>query len=356
MTGSRAGPPPLDPLHLLDVLDGGLLTTIQDEGRPDWTHLGVPESGAADPWSLAVANLLVGNETGLAALEMTLVGPTLVARSALTIALAGADLGARIRAGRRLAPGCSHRLAAGDVLEMPGDAPGGASAGSRGYLAVSGGVEVPVVLGSRSTCLAGGFGGLDGRALRAGDVIAAGSPRAGRLPPELAWPTADADTDGNRVAGANPGEPGRDPSAVLRVLPGPDPGLDALVTRDWRVGSAADRVGIRLDGDPLPADVGGESITAGVPWGAIQVPPDGRPIVLGADHQVTGGYRVAGVVISADRPILGQLRPGTPVRLVATDPQTALAALQARGEALATGAAALREAAGWDALIDAAGS
>ncbi len=122
------------------------------------------------------------------------------------------------------------------------------------------------------------------------------------------------------------------------------------------MGSAADRVGIRLDGTPLPAGIGGEATTLGVPWGAIQVPADGRPIILGVDHQSTGGYRVVGVVISADRPILGQLRPGAPLRLVATDVEGALDALRIRRAALATGAAALREAAGWGALLDAAGS
>jgi antagonist of KipI len=114
-------------------------------------------------------------------------------------------------------------------------------------------------------------------------------------------------------------------------------------------------VGIRLDGEPLPDGIGGEVTTHAVPWGAIQVPSDGRPIILGADHQVTGGYRVVGVVISAELPILGQLRPGAPVRLAATDRATAIAALVARRDALVAGAAALRDAAAWDALIDAAG-
>jgi biotin-dependent carboxylase-like uncharacterized protein len=329
---------------LFGVLDGGLLTTVQDAGRPDWTHLGVPESGAADPWSLAVANLLVGNEPAAAALEMTLVGPTLAVHTAWSIGLAGADLGARIRGGRRLAPGRSHRLAAGDVLEIPGDGPTEPGAGSRAYLAIPGGVDVPAVLGSRSTCLAGGFGGLDGRPLRLGDQITA-TAAATVLRPELAWP--DAEVGGGSRAVAAP--------ATLRVVAGPADGLDALVGREWRVGSAADRIGVRLDGDPVADEIGGETTTHGVPWGAIQVPPDGRPIVLGVDHQTTGGYRVVGVVISADLPLLGQLRPGAPVRLVATDRAAALVALETRRAALLAGAAALRDAAGWDALIQSAG-
>ena len=330
---------------LFGVLDGGLLTTVQDAGRPDWTHLGVPESGAADPWSLAVANLLVGNESAAAALEMTLVGPTLAVHAAVSIGLAGADLGARIRGGRRLAPGRSHRLAADDVLEISGDGPTEPGAGSRAYLAIPGGVDVPAVLGSRSTCLAGGFGGLDGRPLRLGDQITATGAAATVLGPELVWP--DAEVGGGSRAVAAP--------ATLRVVAGPADGLDALVAREWRVGFAADRIGVRLDGDPVVEGIGDETTTHGVPWGAIQVPPDGRPIVLGADHQTTGGYRVVGVVISADLPLLGQLRPGAAVRLVATNRVAALVALQDRRSGLLAGAAALRDAAGWDALIESAG-
>ena len=329
-----------------DVIDGGLLTTIQDAGRPAWTHLGVPESGPADPWSLAVANLLAGNDPGGAVLEMTLVGPTLMARSEVTIALAGADLGASIERGRPLVAGRSHRVAAGQTLTFAGERAASPASGIRGYLAIAGGIDVPVVLGSRSTCLAGGFGGLAGRPLRSGDVLESGASR--RIRPELVWPDAG-DADRSREAAGSAAA-----FVAIRMIAGPDPGIDALVGGEWRVGSF-DRVGVRLDGDPLGDGVGGETITHGLPWGAIQVPPDGRPIILGADHQTTGGYRVLGVVISADLPILGQLRPGAAVRLVAIDRAGALAALAARRAALGAGAAALREAAGWSALIDSAG-
>ncbi|MEA2549429.1 MAG: hypothetical protein QOE42_2027, partial [Chloroflexota bacterium] len=181
-----------------------------------------------------------------------------------------------------------------------------------------------------------------------------GSPRrpagptgrsSGLLSPEHVWPEAD---DGDRPRGADAG-------VVLRLIGGPDSGIDALIDGRWRVGSAFDRVGARLDGEPLADGIGGETTTHGLPWGAVQVPPDGRPIILGADHQTTGGYRVLGVVISADLPILGQLRPGTGVRLVAIDRADALAALAARRDALVAGAAAIREAAGWSALTDSAG-
>jgi biotin-dependent carboxylase-like uncharacterized protein len=337
---------------ILEVLDGGLLTTVQDAGRPDWTHVGVPGSGAADPWSLAVANLLAGNDPGAAALEMTLVGPRLVARDGGLIGLAGADLGGRIVGGRRLRVGRSHRLAAGDeiVFDPGGRADGDSAtsagpalAGARAYLAVPGGVDVPLVLGSRSTCIAGGFGGVDGRGLRTGDRISSVDAGTGSAGPELVWPVEDRE----------PGPVGA--AVVLRVLPGPAPGVEAIVAAGWRVAAAADRVGLRLDGPPLPDDLGGEALTHGLPSGAIQVPPDGQPIILSVDHQTTGGYRVPAVVISADLPLVGQLRPGDDVRLVPTDLATADAALAARRDALLTGARALRDAAEWDRLAASAG-
>jgi len=132
-------------------------------------------------------------------------------------------------------------------------------------------------------------------------------------------------------------------------------GLAALVGDPWRVSSAGDRVGVRLEGRSLPDGIGGETLTHGVPCGAVQVPPDGRPILLSADHQTTGGYRVPAVVISADLPVLGQLLPGDEVVLEATDVATAMAALHDRRRRLVEGAAVLREAAGWDELAGSAG-
>ncbi len=225
---------------ILDVIDGGLLTTVQDGGRPDWTHLGVPESGAADPWSLAVANLLAGNEPGAAALEITVIGPTLAVRVGGRLGLAGADLGARID-GRPLVPGRSHRVEPGETITIPGaDGPSGA----RCYLAVPGGIDVPDVLGSRSTCLAGGFGGLDGRPLRSGDRIAAARPDdAGPDGPEVVWPADDPRNERSRLGATE---------AVLRVLPGPSDGLDDLVAGPWRV-AACRRSGRDPPGRPDPA-------------------------------------------------------------------------------------------------------
>lgn len=330
-----------DPVDVLEVVGGGLLTTVQDGGRPDWAHVGVPESGAADPWSLAVANLLVGNDPIAAALELTIVGGSFTVLRDVTIGLAGAGLGARVRGGPRLHPGRSHRLAAGDVLDVPGDAPDGD--GARAYLALPGGVGALPVLGSRSTCLPGGFGGIEGRPLRGGDVIAAAGPLETLVRADRAWPGEG----GPRGRAA--------PTPLLRFLPSGPADAAAVGAGTWRVAPAADRVGIRLYGEPLPDVLRGEAQTHGVAWGTIQIPPDGRPIILGPDHQTTGGYRVAGVVISADRPVLGQLRPGSAVQLVVTDRDAAIEALRARHESLRAGAAALREAATWDALAESAG-
>jgi len=326
-----------------EVVDGGLASTIQDAGRSDWAHVGVPPSGPCDPWSLAVANLLAGSARGGAAVEMTLVGPTLVARRRTVVGLAGADLGGRVVGGRRLAPGRSHRIEAGETIAFPGDGP---DPRARAYLALPGGVDVPAVLGSRSTCLAAGFGGYEGRPIRAGDVLHAGLQEDG--------PGQDPAT-GERTWPADPWLPVPSDRTVLRVQPGPAPGLERIAEQPWRVGSEADRVGIRLDGEVLADRIGGEAVSHGVTWGAIQVPPDGRPIVLGPDHQTTGGYPVVGVVISADRPILGQLRPGAGIELRIVNRDEAVAALRDREAELAAGAAAMRETVGWDELARSAG-
>ena len=337
-----------------EVLSPGLLTIVQDAGRPGLGQLGVPQGGAADPWSLAVANLLIGNGAGSAVLECTVVGPDLRVLRDTIVGLAGADLGAFVRpSGQRLRPNSAHRLAAGDELSIPG---GPAERGLRAYLAVPGGLDVPVVLGSRSTCLAAGFGGLDGRPLRTGDRLG----QLADVTPEDAvrwvgrtWPT--------RLAEPVPG-------AVVRVLPGPEinegPEQVEAACRDlsagaWTVGPASDRQAIRLVGswrDAVPMlAIAGEWLSHGVVTGAIQLPPDGRPIVLLADAQPTGGYPVVAVAIAADLPILGQLAPGDAVRFEAVAADAARAAWSERRTALADGKRRLLEAAGWDELWRSAG-
>ena len=332
---------------ILDVLDGGLQTTVQDAGRLDWTHLGVPVSGAADVASLVNANVLIGNDPNDAALEITVLGPRLVVREAGTVAIAGSDLGAKVD-GRPIAVGHALRLGVGEVIAFEGAPPDGA--GIRAYLAIAGGIDVPIVLGSRSTCLPGGFGGFEGRPLRAGDTITSHPSTLEAPPTTSAW-----------AIPAAPPSPSEDPTgggatiAVLRVVAGPSPGLEALVAGTWHVSASADRVGVRLDGPRLPDGIGGEDVTRGVPRGAVQVPTDGYPIILSADHQTTGGYRVAAVVVAADLPVLGQLGPGMAVRFAPVSLAEADQAMRGRRDALIAAADARRETGRWDDLVASAG-
>jgi biotin-dependent carboxylase-like uncharacterized protein len=324
---------------VLEVLEPGLLATVQDGGRPAAVGLGVPLGGACDPWSLAVANLLLDNAPAAPALEITLAGTTLGVLESCVVALAGADLGAHVPEERRtVRPGTAHRLQAGTHLAFTG-----AGRGARAYLGLTGGVAVPSVLGSTSTCLVGAFGGHEGRPLARGDRIhparAAAHLAAGRH-----WPATLADP----LALAGP----------LRLLAPPSTGRAAerarrsLLEATWTVAGEADRMGLRLDGPRLPATRGSGSLPSRpVVWGTVQVPPDGTPIVLLADHQTVGGYPIAGIVARADHPRLAQLRPGDPVRF---EPIT-IAAAQ---EALRTQVALLRAGAGelardpWDALAE----
>ncbi len=328
---------------VLEVLDPGLLLAVQARGRPGLATEGVTPGGAADGWSMAVANALLGNDLGAAVLEATLLGPTVRALAPVTVAIAGTMPGRVVGTGQPVPPGSSVTLAAGEDLALEA-----AVDGARGYLAIPGGIDVPVVLGSRSTALGAAFGGLEGRALRAGDRLGA-RPAATLVVPGAHWP-------------GPPSPPRVTTTSPLRVLAGPHAAelgpdaLRALVDGAWTVSPAGDRVGLRLAGRPLPGLATGELASHGVVTGAVQVPPDGMPIVLLVDHQPTGGYPVVAVVITADLPRLGQLAPGAPVafRLVTTvDARAALARTDA---AFADAHAHLREAAGWDELWRGAGS
>lgn len=262
---------------MIHVLQPGFLTTVQDLGRPGYAHLGVSASGAADALSLRAANLLVGNPEGAAALEMTLVGGAFEFEEDTVAALAGSDFGLPlwepfvIRAGEtlRCGPTCS---------------------GARCYLAVRGGIEVPLVMGSASTHLMTALGGFEGRALKKGDVLRTGG--AARCPPAR--------------TGVHP--PPLAP--VLRATPGPQaewyPGNFWGV--EYRVTEESNRMGLRLDGPPLTRHAG-HMLTEGVSLGAVQVPPEGQPIILFVEHQTTGGYPKIANVISAGMHSLGQLRP-----------------------------------------------
>jgi biotin-dependent carboxylase-like uncharacterized protein len=323
---------------MLEVRQPGVLTTIQDAGRPGLAHLGVPLGGAVDRVSLRIANLLLGNVPDVAALEITQGGLELTVTEPTVIGLAGADLGARLLpTGRRLLPGASYRAAAGDTLVMPGvDVPRGV----RAYISVPDGIDVPIVLGSRSTCLVGRFGGLDGRRLQAGDLLTA-QASASRPPPAV-WPLGHLRSMGRRLANG---------VVALRVLPGPHlatlpiDGLARIVERRWTAGADSNRMGLRLHHAAAPVSSLPEVLSHGVIWGAIQLPPDGQPIVLLADHQPTGGYPVVGVVIAADLPVLGQLAAGTQVNFEVVDRQEARRALLGQRDAFSRAEAEFRTAA-----------
>jgi biotin-dependent carboxylase-like uncharacterized protein len=292
---------------MLTVLDAGILTTIQDAGRWGYQAYGVPVSGAMDVDALRAANQLVHNPLDEAALEIH--SPiTLQTDAPHLIALTGADARLRVN-GRALPLWMSIFARAGSTIEI---AP--TRAGGWRYLAIHGGIEVPRVLGSKSTCLRGKFGGLEGRALRAGDVIRIGAPTLGDL-----------------SAAAGRSIAARVYRDEVRVILGPHddwftPEAIAALTREtFIVTETADRMGYRLRGAPLTRSRTGEMLSCGVPLGAIQVPPDGQPIVLMVDHQTTGGYPIIATVVSEDLVHLAQRAPGETVRFrvlfASTNPQ-----------------------------------
>jgi biotin-dependent carboxylase-like uncharacterized protein len=303
----------------LEVLTSGLHTTIQDAGRPDHGHLGVRRAGAADELAMAAANLLVGQPEGAPVVELTLLGGTFAVRADCLIGLAGADMDARVpEEGRTLRPGRSHRLRAGTTLEL-----GGALDGARTYLALAGGIGAQAVLGSCSTDPVAGFGGLDGRPLRAGDVITTPTRPglARRTVPERDWPADLASS------GVGTGDGPRE----VAIVAGPHLALlgwvvgRALAERAWVVSPRSDRAGLRLDGEPLPAVAPGDLVSLPMLPGAIQLPPAGLPIVLMPDAPTVGGYAVPAVVTAADRPTLGQLRPGDSLSFRWVDAESARA-------------------------------
>jgi len=279
----------------LAVVRAGALTTVQDLGRPGYAHLGVPRSGALDAPAAALVNRLVGNPPEAAVLETTLNGCALRPRCPVTVAVGGAPCPVTVD-GRPVAWGAPVRVPAGALLDV-----GTALSGVRGYVAVSGGVAVEPVLGSRSTDLLSGLGPpplTDGAVLPLGNVI--GVPARVDAVPQPAPPAA----------------------LVLRVTVGPrddwftPTALRTFTTSTYRVSSASNRIGLRTEGPSLERAFSGELPSEGMVLGAVQVPPDGSPVVFLADHPTTGGYPVIAVVRTADLPAAAQATPGTPVRFV----------------------------------------
>ncbi len=284
----------------IEVLAPGALTTVQDLGRPGWAHIGVPRSGAADRLSVRLANRLVGNEDGHAALETTLSGPRLRFDGPAEVALTGAPVDARVGE-RTLAMNEAFTVAAGDELRV-----GNPSARHRTYGAVAGGIDVPLVLGSAATDVLTGLGPAP---LARGDTLVVRPQRGGRTirspapfaPPSLELPN----------------------SVQLRVIVGPradwltSDSVDRLLAAEFTVSPASNRIGLRLRGPGLDRARSGELLSEGLVPGAIQVPPDGQPILLLVDHPTTGGYPVIAVVHSDDLALAAQLRPGATIRFTA---------------------------------------
>jgi biotin-dependent carboxylase-like uncharacterized protein len=281
---------------MIAVVKAGLLTTIQDLGRPGFAHLGVARSGALDQPALRRANRLVGNLDTAAGLETTLNGASLRAESAVTVAVTGAHAQVAVD-GMPVEFGTAVAVPTGSLLEI-----GPARSGVRSYLAVAGGISVAPVLGSRSTDTLSGLGPPP---LRPGFVLPVGSQPALPLePPPPAPPPSTEDI-------------------TLRIRLGPRydwfslPARDALVSEPYTLSVKSNRVGARLTGAPLPRANTGELPSEGIVLGAIQVPADGQPLVFLADHPTTGGYPVIAVVDRDDLPLLAQARPGTIVRFQA---------------------------------------
>jgi antagonist of KipI len=294
----------------------GLLTTVQDLGRAGFGRFGVSVSGAMDRLALVVANRLVGNPDGAAALELTASGPEVEILADLAFALAGANLSPTLD-DEPIENWCAHRAGAGSVLAF-----GPRRQGARCYLAVAGGIAVPQVFGSAATDLGAAIGGLDGRPLRAGDELQVGSVpvgHEGHLHPALLGVWADPFT--------------------LRFVPEEEPPceLAAFTGVAWRVSPQSDRTGYRLDGPALEVQAAATMVSEGIAPGTIQLPPDGRPIVLMADRQTVGGYPRLGAVIAADLPKAGQLWLGHEVRFAPVTLAAAHAALVEQQALLARG-------------------
>jgi antagonist of KipI len=294
------------------VVQPGILTTVQDIGRPGAVASGVPPGGAMDRFAHSAANLLVGNERSAATLECTLTGPRLVGLQPCTVAVTGGDLGPTLN-GSPAPMWTALSVAAGDELAF-----GSRLLGARAYIAVSGGVVADRWLGSMSTNLMCTRGGLHGRALVAGDVIVAAgdgsAPAMGFLSEKLRPAYAD---------------------RTLRTIPGPHFARlrQPFFGESFALRHDSNRMGYRLEG-PLLEAPGEELLSFPVVAGAVQLPSGGQPILLMADHQTAGGYPVIATVVSASMPVAAQLAPGDEVRFVETSIDDALAARAAQREAL----------------------
>jgi antagonist of KipI len=308
-------------VEILEIMMPGPLTTVQDLGRYGFGRYGVPPSGALDAFSARIANLLVGNAEGEAVLEITLMGLKAKVTTEITVAVTGGDLQPHLN-GEPLEMWKSRVLEPGDILFFRG-----ALSGCRSYLAVGGGIAADTVLGSRSTNLSSGFGGFGGGPLGKGDRLFSLSPHLHLDPPVRSLKEEWIPRYGRNWC--------------LRVLPGPQHGdfpeaaWRLFAESEFTMTPQSDRTGIRMSGPPigrrheLPESI----LSEGVVPGAIQIPGDAQPIII-LNETVTGGYRKIATVISADLPLLAQMRPGDRVRLLEVSMDQALEALKGREEVI----------------------
>ena len=306
---------------LIEVLKPGMLTTIQDLGRSGFQKFGVSVSGAMDFFSHRVANRLVGNDERAATLECTLMGPALRFLSDATVAITGAALSPRLE-GVEAPMWQSFEVKGGNVLSF-----GECHRGCRAYVAVRGGIDVPVVLASRSTHTRTHLGGLDGRSLQKGDIVSSFERGAYRSSSRFISLFSE------KILA----------SRTLRFILGPNDdhfgtaSIEDFQRETYRVSTHSDRMGIRFEGKALTHCGSAEIVSDAVPFGTIQVPANGQPIVLAADRQTTGGYPKIGVVITADFPVLGQLRPGDKIRFHSISIEESLDILNSIEAAISTG-------------------
>lgn len=307
---------------MIKVIKPGLATSVQDLGREGYYHLGIPPSGALDQYALQAANHLVGNPADAAGLECALVGPELEFQQDALVAVCGAQMPVLLD-DREQRPDTAFAVRAGQVLRFSYPA-----AGARAYLAVAGGIDVPMALGSRSTYALGGLGGFHGRKLAAGDLLPVGMP-SGRGRAGASLPMALRQALGGEV--------------LLRVVPGlyfhrlTEAAAKRFFTDAWTVGSEADRIGYRYKGGGAlsfqareqPFGAGSDPsniVDSCYPIGSIQVPAGLEPIILHRDAVSGGGYAMIGTVISADLDLIGQMQPNQQARFLAVTLEDALAA------------------------------
>ncbi|MDR7865216.1 MAG: biotin-dependent carboxyltransferase family protein [Sporomusaceae bacterium] len=286
---------------MISIVTAGLFTTVQDGGRWGYQAYGMPVAGAMDRCAYNLANILAGNPSGAACLEMTVTGDTIKFATDAYVAICGADMQPALD-GNAVATWSAFPVAAGSTLAC-----GYAARGCRAYLAVRGGIDVPAVLGSRSTYTRAAVGGLEGRKLKAGDTLAIGRGDLADNRPLLL-------PDAHRPADAGS-------ELTLRVLPGPQDdhftaaGLATMFTSSYTVTDEADRMGYRLEGPKIAHGDKADIVSDALPQGAIQVPGHGMPIIMMADRQTTGGYTKIGTVIGPDLALLAQAKPGDTIRL-----------------------------------------